>query len=218
VLSELDDPALAELVADDLLRLTGELAGAHGPRAVVARFARRWTELTGATASVLMEQRIYAASTVTPPAGVPGAPRAVSAGGADRALVVEWLDAFNAEALPEGAPRVDSHEWLTRRLSDPDGELLLWEVDGTPVSLAGSGQATPTGLRVGPVYTPPEHRRCGYGAAVTAAVTSHALAAGRAFCFLFTDLANPTSNAIYQRIGYRPVSDVEQWAFSARGS
>ena len=76
-----------------------------------------------------------------------------------------------------------------------------------------AGQATPNGLRVGPVYTPPELRGRGFATAVTAEVTARALAAGRRFCFLFTDLANPTSNAIYQRIGYRPVCDVDQWAF-----
>ena len=69
-------------------------------------------------------------------------------------------------------------------------------------------------MRVGPVYTPPDGRRRGYAEAVTAAVTARALARGRRFCFLFTDLANPTSNGIYRRIGYRPVCDVDQWAFT----
>jgi predicted GNAT family acetyltransferase len=132
---------------------------------------------------------------------------------ADRALVLEWLDAFAVEALPD-APQDSSEPWLERRLSDPDGEILLWEDEGRPVSLAASGTPTPTGIRVGPVYTPPDCRRRGYAEAVTAELTSHALARGRRFCFLFTDLANPTSNAIYRRIGYRPVCDVDQWAFT----
>jgi hypothetical protein len=63
------------------------------------------------------------------------------------------------------------------------------------------------------VYTPPEHRRRGYASALTAALTERLLAGGRRFCFLFTDLANPTSNAIYQRIGYRPLGDVDRYRF-----
>jgi hypothetical protein len=83
------------------------------------------------------------------------------------------------------------------------------------VSLAGWGGRTPNGVRIGPVYTPPEHRRRGYGSAVTAAVTAEQLAAGRTFCFLYTDLANPTSNKIYTEIGYELVCDAIDYAFEA---
>ena len=82
-----------------------------------------------------------------------------------------------------------------------------------PTCFAGFGGRTPNGIRIGPVYTPPEQRRRGYGSALTAALTQQLLDGGRRFCFLFTDLANPTSNSIYQRIGYRPVTDVDLWAF-----
>jgi uncharacterized protein len=91
---------------------------------------------------------------------------------------------------------------------------MLWEND-RPVSLAGWGGETPNGVRVGPVYTPPAHRRRGYGSAVTAAVTAERLAAGRRFCFLYTDLANPTSNRIYASLGYEPVCDSVDCAFEA---
>jgi predicted GNAT family acetyltransferase len=82
------------------------------------------------------------------------------------------------------------------------------------VSLAGYGSPTPNGMRVGPVYTPPELRGRGYASAVTAAASHRAFASGKRFCFLFTNLANPTSNSIYQQIGYRPVLDVNVWRFS----
>ena len=97
-----------------------------------------------------------------------------------------------------------------RREADPDGAWLLWD-DGGPVSLAAYGNPTPTGTRVGPVYTPPEHRGRGYATSLVADLTAERLAAGLGFCFLFTDLANPTSNAIYARIGYEPVADWDQW-------
>jgi len=129
----------------------------------------------------------------------------------DRELALRWFDAFVAEAMPE-APPEDATRWLGRRLADSDGGIVLWE-DAEPVSLAGFGGPTPNGIRVGPVYTPPERRGRGYASALVAELTRVLLAGGRRFCFLFTDLANPTSNTIYQRVGYRPVADVDQWSF-----
>jgi len=81
------------------------------------------------------------------------------------------------------------------------------------VSIAGYGGPTPNGIRIGPVYTPPDLRGRGYASALTARLTQTLLDGGRRFCFLFTDLANPTSNSVYQRIGYRPVTDVDLWRF-----
>ena len=81
------------------------------------------------------------------------------------------------------------------------------------MSLAGFGGPTPNGIRIGPVYTPPDLRGRGYGTAVTAEVSRLLLDRGHRFCFLYTDLANPTSNAIYMRIGYEPVCDSREVAF-----
>ena len=90
---------------------------------------------------------------------------------------------------------------------------MLWEDGDEPVSIAGWGGRTPNGIRIGPVYTPPDRRSRGYGSAVTAAVSASQLAGGRQFCFLYTDLANPTSNRIYMDIGYEPVCDSVDYAF-----
>jgi len=93
--------------------------------------------------------------------------------------------------------------------------LFLWEDGpGRPVSLAGCAGRTPNGIRIGPVYTPTELRGRGYASALTAALTQALLDGGRRFCFLFVDVANPTSNRIYERIGYRPVTEVDEWRFS----
>jgi predicted GNAT family acetyltransferase len=104
-----------------------------------------------------------------------------------------------------GLPPTELRAVARRQIED--GRLWLWhEPAGRPVALAGRSVVAAGVARIGPVYTPPRHRRRGYGSAVTAAVTADALdRAGRVV--LFTDLANPTSNAIYQRLGYRPVSD-----------
>jgi predicted GNAT family acetyltransferase len=104
------------------------------------------------------------------------------------------------------------------RLASPTAGFLVWEDGGEPVSLAGWGGATPNGIRVGPVYTPPELRGRGYATALTAELSRRLLdgrlfEGGRRFCFLYTDLANPTSNAIYERIGYRRVAESAEIVF-----
>src|SRR4029453_1468977 len=113
-------------------------------------------------------------------------------------LVVEWLVAFAEEALLEAPHVEDAEATYRRRAEDPNGAWLLWD-DGGAVSLAAYGSPTPTGTRVGPVYTPPELRGHGYATSLVAELTAERLATGLDFCFLFTDLANPTSNAIYAR-------------------
>lgn len=74
--------------------------------------------------------------------------------------------------------------------------------------------ATPHGMRIGAVYTPQDYRRNGYASACVAQLSHAILQMGKTFCFLFTDLANPTSNHIYQDIGYRPVADVDEYRFA----
>jgi predicted GNAT family acetyltransferase len=73
---------------------------------------------------------------------------------------------------------------------------------------------TPSGIRIGAVYTPPELRGRGYASALVAALSARLLAGGRRFCFLYTDLANPTANRIYARIGYERVCDAAEIAFA----
>jgi predicted GNAT family acetyltransferase len=86
-------------------------------------------------------------------------------------------------------------------------------VHDEPVSMAGSARPVGKGITIGLVYTPPEKRRKGYAAALVAALSQHMLDSGYEYCTLFTDLANPTSNEIYQRIGYRPIADYDTYLF-----
>jgi predicted GNAT family acetyltransferase len=132
---------------------------------------------------------------------------------ADVPVVLDCVRAFADEALGDAPQVEDAETSYRRREADPDGAWLLWD-DGGPVSLAAYGNPTPTGTRVGPVYTPPELRGRGYATSLVAELTTERLASGLAFCFLFTNLANPTSNAIYARIGYEPVADWDQWGFA----
>ena len=211
ILSLVDDEAAIPRLADDALDAFGSLPGVIGPKEPVARFAEKWHELTGAAGRLELAQRTFKAEHVDAPANVPGRMRDYDR--ADRELAARWMDAFAEEALPELPPE-SSEEFVDRREQDPDGGLVLWEDEGRAVCMAGFGGRTPNGTRVGPVYTPPELRGRGYASALTAALTQRLLDSGLRFCFLFTDLANPTSNSIYQRIGYRPVCDVDLWTFS----
>lgn len=168
----------------------------------------------GARAEPRVRQGIYALCAVVPPARPPpGNPRAATP--ADRPLLLDWWRAFGIEAVGEREPdaqRIARN--VDHKLSEPGGGIALWEDDGRPVSVVGFGSPTPTGIRIGPVYTPPELRGRGYASALTAHVSVQQLAAGRRFCFLYTDLANPTSNRIYVAIGYRRVCDSIEYAFA----
>jgi predicted GNAT family acetyltransferase len=202
--------ALAEAVTDDLPGVVGAV-----PEAV--EFAELWSRQTGRPHHTNMRQGVYALGRVEPPPAVSGSARVATLD--DREIAVRWFIAFSEEALHEGSPGADqAEEIFDHRVSSSSSGLLFWEVGGEPVSLAGWGGRTPNGIRVGPVYTPPELRGCGYATALTAELSQRLLDGrlfdgGRRFCFLYTDLANPTSNAIYERIGYRQVAESAEIVF-----
>ena len=195
--------------------ITDELPGVVGAVPEVDAFSSAWSALHGVTTASRFDQRIYAMEELVPPREAEGVARL--AGVDDRALVLEWMTAFAHEALHDSADPGRIERSVDARLGpEGAGGICLWEAGGRPVSLAGFGGPTPNGLRIGPVYTPPEHRGHGFGSSVTAAASQVALDRGKRFCFLYTDLANPTSNAIYLRLGYRPVCDSREIAFTAR--
>jgi predicted GNAT family acetyltransferase len=194
-----------------------EIPGVVGTEPEVEEFAERWSRHTGVPGRVGMRQGVFALERVEPPPKPPGATRVAT--GADRELALRWWVAFGEEVLHEGGPgRERAEKSVDHKLSSPTSGFLLWEDDGEPVSLAGWGGPTPNGIRIGPVYTPPELRARGYATALTAELSQGLLdgrlfEGGRRFCFLYTDLANPTSNAIYERIGYRRVADAAEVVF-----
>ena len=102
---------------------------------------------------------------------------------------------------------------LESRYGGEGGGFWLWEDRGDPVSLSGFSGPTPNGIRIGPVYTPPEHRKHGYATTLVADLSAWLLEHGHRACFLYTDLANPTSNRIYVEIGYERVCDAMEFSF-----
>ena len=187
-----------------------DLPGATGGLPEVEAFADAWQRLTGRARRLRFAQGIYRGAAPLVPQGVAGRLRLATAH--ERPLLVRWWEAFVAEAMPEDAARHDVAEAVERRLGS-DGGIAIWEVDREPVSMAGFGSRTPHGVRIGPVYTPPEERRRGYGSALTARLSRRLLDGGRDFCFLYTNLANETSNRIYRAIGYELVCESADLAF-----
>ncbi|AZM53865.1 GNAT family N-acetyltransferase [Streptomyces sp. WAC 01529] len=203
-------PEAADALARRLADVTPELPGVAAEQETAEAFALAWEKHAGATATPGYRQRLYRLGTLTPPEPAPPG-RARVADEGDRELLTRWHREF-AEAVGE-PPAMDAGEWVRARLAY--GGITLWETpDGTPAAMAGATRRIAGQVRVAPVYTPAGLRGRGYGGAATVAVTRAALDAGAAEVLLFTDLANPTSNGLYQRIGYRPVQDFTQYDFT----
>jgi predicted GNAT family acetyltransferase len=189
-----------------------ELPGVVGAVPEAGEFAAAWSARMGTDARMRTRQGIYALERVNPPTGVSG--RARAAASSDRDLVLTWWREFVIEALHDAEPDMDRIESSVDHRFTTDGwGLTLWEDGAEPVSIAGFGGTTPNGIRIGPVYTPPEHRGRGYASALVATISADRLAEGRTFCFLYTDLANPVSNRIYERIGYEWVCEASDIVF-----
>jgi GNAT superfamily N-acetyltransferase len=179
------------------------LPGVAGEAATAARFAGQWTERQKTGASPHQGLRIYELAELVPPASVRG--RLRPAEPEDLDLVVHWLRDFYT-AIGEVGPAED----VARRRTAA-GQVWLWD-DGGPRSFAGHSDPAAGVVRVGPVYTPPEHRNRGYAAACVAALSARIAGAGHR-CMLFTELSNPVSNSIYRRMGYRAVAECLRYRF-----
>jgi GNAT superfamily N-acetyltransferase len=199
-------------LAEELLASGRRPPGVNGVTTLAVEFASVWSALTGDRATLGFAMRLYRLGELVPPDPAPPG-RARPATVDDTGVLVEWLLGFDQDA---GAHIHDVTGTVADRLTF--GGFTLWEDDeGSPVSLAGRTRPAAGVVRVGPVYTPRLQRRRGWGAAVTAAASRAALDHGAREVVLFTDLANPTSNALYQRLGYREVGDRAVLAFAPAG-
>ncbi|MDQ0684489.1 putative GNAT family acetyltransferase [Streptomyces achromogenes] len=204
-LTEEEAESLAARLAADGHRLPGVSAD----RDTAALFAAAWRRRAGVESRLAERQRLYRLGELTSPGPVPAGRARVAAAG-DRDLLMRWHDAF----LDDTGARTgqDAGAWADSRIAY--GGITLWETpDGAPVAMSGATPEVAGQVRVAPVYTPPALRGRGYAGAATVEVSRAAQASGAAEVLLFTDLANPTSNGLYQRIGYRPVADFAVYEF-----
>jgi uncharacterized protein len=192
-------------LARDVFALYPDLHMVRGPESVVGPFANLWAALTGGEVRRGMRQRLYEVRRVNR-LDSPRQGRLRPATESDLEILTLWAAGFvNEVGVPESTSATDL---VQDRLQN--GRLFVWD-DAGPVSMAAWTGKTPNGVRVNLVYTPEGFRRRGYATACVAALTQLLLDQGNKYCCLHADLANPTSNRIYQRIGYSEVCDVSQY-------
>lgn len=202
-LVDLDAPTSAALAR--LILATGERPpGANGDLVATAAFCETLAEVHGGMVTTTMGTRLHRLTALTPPTDVDGFARDATLSDVD--LLARWVDDFVVEAHALGTG-VDTDEFV--RANVDRQTAWIWEVAGEPVCVVMARPPELGVARVGPVYTPPEHRRRGYAAALTASASAQLQERAETVC-LFTDLANPTSNAVYRRIGYVPVKETVQ--------
>lgn len=206
LISDMADPAIIAL-ADYMFAESAPVPGLVGRNPKAELLANYWTNRTGQSCRPKRSDRLYVCEHVEPLNSPPGQLRPASKN--DQTLLTQWCAQFCLDAGIE-----DETVYFKARLPSMinNGSLFIWE-NNDAVAMAGFERQTAHGVAVSWVFTPAHLRRRGYATACVAALTRRMIEFGKKFCCLYTDLANPTSNSIYQKIGYRPVCDVQHWTF-----
>lgn len=205
-----DEPRGRTLLLEALSNLGETPPGVTGPEPTAGEVAGWLARRGGLESERRMQQGVYSLRAVTPGQRATGTVRQLQASDADR--FVPWLHAFAAEVGDH--PRSADEIWRTF-MESATRRLLIYEVQGEPTCLVGVGGSTPNGRRIGPVYTPPEQRSRGYAEALVARVCQELLAGGTRFCFLYTDLDNPTANSVYRRVGFEQILESAEYRLRA---
>ena len=202
-------------VAAQFARSLGEkvdaLNGCNGPIPAVDAFAETWCRQKGLRAKLVSNLRLFELRQVIWPTGISGQFRIAEA--RDEQQIFAWLREFHDEAVPHDPKRSDQDLTRDIRTATQLQQYFIWEDGGAPVCLVGSRRETEEERWIAPVYTPRNLRGRGYASALVAAVSQRIVESGKRG-MLFTDLANPTSNSIYQKVGYRPVTDFKHFLFA----
>jgi GNAT superfamily N-acetyltransferase len=203
-----DDAAV--LLARTLLDRAAPVLGANGSLPAVQVFCEEMAKGLGRTVEVERHTRLFELGLLQEPAEVPG--RLRHARLEEQRLVASWYDAFMDDADEQAgrAPGSSAHEApepdeMRRRIET--GQISVWEVDGVPVHVTAASEPAFGVSRVGPVYTPREHRGHGYASRAVYEVSQHLVENGVRAC-LITDQANPPSNKIYEALGYERLVDM----------
>lgn len=205
------DPAMTkQAVAAFGSAAGGRLPAVRGTSAATTAFVHEWRESGRGDPRSSTARTLYRLGDLHPPTDVAGA--GGLAGPADDDTVLEWLDGFFADAFA-AAPDPPARRRYLDGIRAAGGDVLLWTVDGTAVSMARVHAPAAGVSRIGPVYTPPEARGRGFGAAVTAAACAQAFRRGARDVVLYADHANPGANRIYRRLGFHAVAETIEYRY-----
>ncbi len=183
------------------------VSGVNAPQPIANRFVAEWCRHTSCTPTVKMDMRLYRLTNVQPVPPCPG--RLVPVDGKYRDLALAWAYEFQRDVrIDDSTASIEPHVDAVIHSRN----AFLW-VDQQPVCMTFRERPHAAGVSIGYVYTPPQHRKKGYATNLVAEVSRNALHEGFRYCALFADTKNPTTNHIYQEIGYRPVSDYSYYTF-----
>ncbi len=197
-----------EALADSLIEAGWHLPGVNGVAEVSDCFAEIWQQKTTWSARRIVNTRAYEMRQVIPVSYPPGGMRLAEAG--DAKLAADMLNAMSEEVIA-GPRRIYTAELALESIQQR--RTFFWVDEGEVVCITLATRPQIKGICVSGVYTPPAFRRRGYARALVAEVSKELLARGYKYTNLFTDLSNPTSNKIYQEVGYQPVCDYHQYEF-----
>ncbi|MFX1358312.1 MAG: GNAT family N-acetyltransferase [Promethearchaeota archaeon] len=211
ILSYTDDINTLDFLVEDFIKKGIQIPGLFGCKEIAKKFVKLWCAAKDLTYKLVMNERIYKLERVSEEAI--GNCECIIVGMAFKDLILKWAREFIIEALPHEKEDsiIQSLERIKKDIEE--GRIFLLFENGKPVSMARKAGKTPNGNLVNLVYTPPNLRRNGYATELVAHLSKYLLDEGNRYCFLFTDLMNPTSNSIYQKVGYRPVTDYDQYEF-----
>jgi len=214
ILSFTEDLYTIDVIIEDFLNKEVEIPGILGFKAAADKFAKIWCKKNNLKPHIVRYERIYKLEEVT--RETLGTRKFIMGSNSHQTLILNWTKEFILEALPE-IKEAEIKNSQNRVMGDiENGKIFLLFDNNKVVSMARKGGKTPNGNLVNLVYTPPDLRRRGYATECVAHLSKRLLEEGNKFCFLFTDLLNPTSNSIYQKIGYRPVIDIDQYEFLSK--
>ena len=203
ILSPMSGPQ-AEHLADALAADGVQLKLVEGPSEAALRFARRWTERTTVVHELVMNQGLHELRSVEMPDLADG--RLICATDEHRPVLLKFMYGF-ASCFSDQVMDLDKLDERTDRFLSMNRAFMWQDRCKTFVSMAVVVRESPHTASISWVFTPPQYRRRGHAAQVVATLSQAQLDAGKHACNLHTDLANPTSNGVYYRIGYRKISE-----------
>jgi predicted GNAT family acetyltransferase len=201
------DNNVMELFINELYSKNKYIPGVTGEINVAKSFMEKWTKISGCNCKINMNLRIFKLTMVEKynrPSGI-----FRSAEKRDIEKIIEFITEFYVsinEIVDIGFVKEIAENGIK------NNDIFVWE-NSEIVSMAKKQRPTKHGMAVSHVYTPIEYRRKGYATAVVAELSQNILDSGKTFCTLYTDLSNPTSNSIYRKIGYYPISDSISYVF-----